>query len=179
MSDRIKPTIVLIVVLCLALAAFFLLKPSPAKRIVPKQEVALGFVFAIDPHLMLTVEPVSVGYEPGAEFLLPVKAGNTAAGDLKINLSDLRFAVVEADEEPKPVAATWMTEDGKPLDGGVLLRGQVASAEVRLQLPERRDAGAVVIWREEKFYRWLPFMRESILNTRLRIEMADLVNAAK
>ncbi len=180
MSDKIRPTIILVCVICLALGAYWLLKPSPETRIIPKQEIALGFAFAIDPHLFLTVEPVSRNSQQAnsSDFLLVVRARNTAAGDLKINLTALRFAVIEENSGFQPTAANWSLEDGKPLSDGLLLPGQEANGEVRLRLPEQTTNSAVIIWREEKFYKWLPFMRESVLNSRLRIEMADLIQTA-
>jgi len=180
--DKIRPTIVLVCVICLAFAGYWLLKPRPDTRIIPQQETALGFAFAIDPHLFLTVESGSLNSleTKASEFSLLIRARNTAAGDLKIDLSDLRFAVRDSKNKiSEPAAAVWISNDGKALDSELLLPNRQARGEVRLPAPESYESSAVIIWREEKLYKWAPFIRNSVLNTRLRVEMADLIKAAK
>ncbi len=166
------------ILICLGLSGYWLLKSRSELKIIPEQEVALGY--GIDPHLFLTVKSVRLqgGEAPGSRLSMTVKARNTGV-EVRINLADLRLAVQERDEGYSGYEASgWTDENGNLLKDGWLLPGQQATADVSLLLPAQPDSSAIIIWKEADWYKWVPFVRKTILNHRLRIELREMIKAA-
>ncbi len=165
------------ILICLILSGYLLLKSRSELKIIPEQEVALGY--AIDPHLFITVKSVRLqgGGAQGSRLSMTVKARNTGV-EKHINLAGLRFGVQERDEGYSGYKVlSWTDENGNLLKDGWLLPGQQAAGDIRLLAPAQPDSSAIIIWREADWYKWVPFIRKTILNQRLRIEMREILKA--
>jgi len=145
----------------------------------PEQEVALGY--GIDPHLFLTVKSIRLqdGEASGSKLSMTVKSRNTGV-EARINLAELRFAVQERDKGYSGYELSgWTDENGNLLKDDLLLPGRQATADVRLLAPAQSDSSAIIIWKESDWYKWAPFMRETTLNHRLRIEIREVIKAGR
>lgn len=167
------------ILIYLVMSGYRLLKSRSELRIIPEQEVALGY--GIDPHLFLTVKSIRLqdGETPGARLSMTVRARNTGV-EARINLAELRFAVQERDEGYSGrEISSWIDENGNLLKDGLLLPGRQATGDVRLLAPAQADSSAIIIWKEADWFKWAPFVRETILNHRLRIEMREMIRAGR
>jgi hypothetical protein len=177
-NKRIGLIILAGILLCLVLGGYRVLESKSEHRIIPGQEVALGY--GIDPHLFLTLESISLqdGDSHRSRLSMTVQARNTGV-EVRFNLADLRFAIQEQDRGYSGYEVTsWTTGKGNLLEGSLLLPGQRAKGEIRLLLPAKLDSSAIIIWREADWYKWVPLARKSVLNHRLRVEMSEIIKAA-
>jgi|SRR5262245_13544344 len=169
--------IILGIILFLALGGYWLLKSKSELRMIPGKEVTLGY--GPDPHLFLILESIGLQGKDTANHMLSmrIKARNTAA-KVKFNLADLRFEIQERDKAGNRYEITnWTTENGEMLMGNILLPEQEAKGELLVQLPSKYDLSGIIIWKEEDWYKRVPFVRKTFLNHRLRIEMSELIKA--
>jgi hypothetical protein len=174
-KKRVAFAIILGIILCSISAGYFLLKSKSEIRIIRGQEVSLGY--GIDPHLFLTLKSIDLRDKdtPNPMLSVRVQAKNTGA-KVKFNLADLQFEIQEGDRAGSIHGITnWITENGEMLLGDILLPEQEAKGELRVPLPAKYDLSGIVIWKEEDWYKWVPLVRKSILNHRLRIEMSELI----
>ncbi|MCI0666255.1 MAG: hypothetical protein L0220_34820 [Acidobacteria bacterium] len=174
-KKKIAFAIILGIILCTIAGGFWLLKSKSEIRIITGQEASLGY--GIDPHLFLTLESIGLQDKDTANpmFSMRIHAKNTAAR-VKFNLADLQFELQEGDRAGSRYEITnWTTENGELLVGNILLPEQEAKGELWVLLPAKYDLSGVIIWKEEDWYKRVPFVRKTVLNHRLRIEMSELL----
>ena|GEM_PF-6538392 len=167
--------IILGMILCAISGGFWLLKSKSEIRIITGQEVSLGY--DIDPHLFLTLKSIGLQDKDTASPMLSMRihAKNTAA-KIKFNLADLQFELQEGGRAGSRYGITnWTTENGELLVGNILLPEQEAKGELWVLLPTNYDLSGVIIWKEENWYKRVPFVRKTFLNHRLRIEMSEFI----
>jgi len=170
-------TIILGIFLCLVSVGYWLIKSKSELRIIPGQEVSLGY--GPDPHLLLTLKYIGLHDKdtPNPALSMKVRARNTGV-KVKFNLVDLQYEIQERDRAgSRYVITNWTTESGEMLVGNILLPEQEAMGELLVPLPPKYDLSGVIIWREEDWYKRFPFVRKTFLNHRLRIEMSELIKA--
>ena len=161
------------------MSGYRLLKSRSELKIIPEQEVALGY--GIDPHLFLTVKSVRLQdvEAHGSTLSMTVRARNTGV-EARINLAELRFAVQEGNEGySESEISSWIDEYGDLLKDGMLSPGRQATGDVRLSAPAQTDSSAIIIWKESDWYKWAPFLRETMLNHRLRIETREVIKIGR
>jgi len=167
------------ILIYLVMSGYRRLKSRSELEIMPEQEVALGY--GIDPHLFLTVKSVRLkdGEANGSRLSMTVRARNTGV-EARIDLTELRFAVQEGNEgySGREISG-WIDENGDLLNDGLLLPGRQAAGDVRLPAPAQSESSAIIIWKEAGWYKWAPFLRETILNHRLRIETREAIKIGR
>jgi hypothetical protein len=174
-KKRVAFAIILGSILCSISAGYWLLKSKSEIRIIRGQEISLGY--GIDPHLFLTLESIDLQDKdtPNPMLSMRVQAKNTGA-KMKFNLTDLQFEIQEGDKASSIHKITnWITENGEILVANILLPEQEAKGELRVPLPEKYEQSGIIIWKDEDWYKWAPFVRNTILNHRLRIEMSEII----
>ena len=146
--------------------------------LIPRQppELELGepdsFRFIPDPHLLLRIDEVSRQPRPGgASLRVTFVASNTAASDMTIDLTDLRLALVAADEiTGDAVMPVW---EGEPASAAALAPQTSLVAQVTLPIPAGVEPTAILIWEEYSFLRYMPRARGSILCPTLKLSLDE------
>jgi hypothetical protein len=165
------------ILIYLAMSGYRLLKSRSELKVMPEQEVALGY--GIDPHLFLTVKSIRLQDGEAPRLSMMVRARNTGV-EARINLAELRFAVRERNKGYSgSEISSWIDENGDLLKDGMLLPGRQATGDVRLSPPSQTDSSAIIIWKEADWYKWAPFLRETILNHRLRVEAREAIKIGR
>lgn len=167
-----------IAALCLGIiGAIFLMLPREPEPM--SVGVEHSFRYSFDPHLFLNIDEVSFADGVGDERFvrIHVVATNTAVGDMTIDLSDLRFALVgENGETLNPVHPVW--RDHGVASTTVFPRSALVT-DVELAIPADVRPVAVLAWEDYAFLRVIPAARGSVLCPTLRLSLEELAGAAQ
>ncbi len=159
----------------LLITVFLLIPRQPGPMTVGQPQ---PFRFAFDPHLFLNIDEVSLQENWGGSIVrVHIVASNTAAGDMPIDLSELRLALVtEEGGTLEPVMPVW--KEGASITTTLPPRASV-SANVELAVPNGVRPVAVLAWEDYAFLRYLPAARGTALCPTLRLTLDDLGGPAR
>ena len=127
-----------------------------------------SFRFMPDPHLFLSFGEVSQSPTIGGSSVrATLIASNTAAGEMTIDLRNLRLALVTAEGTLDPVMPVWEGEVS------ALEPNRSSTARVTFPVPQGVEPEAILIWENYSFLRLIPGARGSILCPTLKLSLDE------